>query len=195
MRNEKIFNAMEHLEDKYIAEALEEYGSAKDIEHEEDGTDEPYIEAVLINAENNGGNKKGRFIKWAGLAAGVCAVTAGVIIMRKSGLFAGVGIPASSAATEAKTDKVIVSIIDRTKTEGLDYDTALEKFFEDEKYEYYFGGLYSRLIIVHYQDGSQEDIVTALNAGRATIADLDRFEVGYSYRSLGESVTSFTEDP
>ncbi len=78
----------------------------------------------------------------------------------------------------------IVNIVDRTKTEGLPYDMAEEKFFEDGDNEYYFGGIYSHYVIVHYEDGNQEDIVTALNAGRATIADLDKFEVDYIARPL-----------
>lgn len=73
----------------------------------------------------------------------------------------------------------IVSIVDRTQTEGLSYDTAMEKFFEDENNEYYFYGIYSQYIVVHYEDGSKEDIVTALNAGRIAIIDLNRFEMGY----------------
>lgn len=79
----------------------------------------------------------------------------------------------------------IVNIVDRTKTEGFPYDMAEEKFFEDGDNEYYFSGIYSHYVIVHYEDGSQEDIVTALNAGRATIADLDKFDVNYKAKSLG----------
>ena len=78
----------------------------------------------------------------------------------------------------------IVNIVDRTKTEGFPYDMAEEKFFEDGDNEYYFSGIYSHYVIVHYEDGSQEGIVTALNAGRATIADLDKFEVDYIVRAL-----------
>jgi len=78
----------------------------------------------------------------------------------------------------------IVNIVDRTKTEGQPYDMAEEKFFEDGNNEYYFSGIYSHYVIVHYEDGSQEDIVIALNAGRATIADLDKFEVDYIVRAL-----------
>jgi len=62
---------------------------------------------------------------------------------------------------------------------------TIEKFFEDSGNEYYFSGIYNRYVIVHYEDGSQENIVTALNAGRATIADLDKFEVYYTAKSLG----------
>ena len=79
----------------------------------------------------------------------------------------------------------IENIVDRTKSEGLPYDMAEEKFFEDSDNEYYFSGIYSHYVIVHYEDGSQEDIVTALNAGRATIADLDKFDVNYKAKSLG----------
>jgi hypothetical protein len=33
--------------------------------------------------------------------------------------------------------------------------------------------------MVVYNNGNSEDIVTALNAGRATIADLDKFGIEY----------------
>lgn len=33
--------------------------------------------------------------------------------------------------------------------------------------------------MVTYNNGNSEDIVTALNAGRATIADLDQFAIEY----------------
>ena len=78
----------------------------------------------------------------------------------------------------------IENIVDRTKSERLPYDMAEEKFFEDSDNEYYFSGIYSHYVIVHYEDGSQEDVVTALNAGRATIADLDKFEVSYIVKPL-----------
>lgn len=78
----------------------------------------------------------------------------------------------------------IENIVDRTKSEGLPYDMAEEKFFEDSDNEYYFSGIYSHYVIVHYEDGSQEDVVIALNAGRATISDLDKFEVSYIVKPL-----------
>lgn len=69
--------------------------------------------------------------------------------------------------------------IDPTDDANFAYDTAEEKFYEDENNEYFFGGIYSQYVIVHYTDGTQEDIVTALNAGRAAIADLDKFGIRY----------------
>ena len=70
-------------------------------------------------------------------------------------------------------------IRDREKEENLPCDTALEKFYEDENGEYYFSVIKSQYVIVIYNDGTSEDIVTALNAGRVSIADLDEFGIEY----------------
>ena len=77
----------------------------------------------------------------------------------------------------------IINIIDPTKDEEFSYPEAVEKFFEDENNEYFFSGIYSQYVIVYYADGTQEDIVTALNSGRATISDLDRFDIRYRAES------------
>ncbi|MDO4732791.1 MAG: hypothetical protein Q4B50_04665, partial [Bacillota bacterium] len=73
----------------------------------------------------------------------------------------------------------IGEITDPTDDPNFSYDTAVEIFFEGESNEYYFGGLYSQDVIVHYTDGTQEDIETALKTGRATIDDLDKFGIRY----------------
>ena len=59
------------------------------------------------------------------------------------------------------------------------FDMALEKFYEDEENEYKFGAIMSPYIIVCYSNGTTENIVDALKAGRATLADLPRFGFGY----------------
>jgi len=74
----------------------------------------------------------------------------------------------------------VVNIVDRTVTEGLPTDTAFELFYEDGDLEYYFSTMKSHYVLVGYEDGSSEDIVTALEAGRASIADLDTFGIAYS---------------
>ena len=99
-------------------------------------------------------------------------------------------ITQTSIIESDKDALAIVNIIDRTKAEGLPYDMAVEKFFEDGDSEYYFSGIYSHYVIVHYEDGSQEDIVTALNAGRATISDLDKFGVCYIIEALDAEIES-----
>ena len=78
-----------------------------------------------------------------------------------------------------KPNDGIREITDPTDDPNFAYDTAVEKIFEDTNNEYFIGGLYSQNIIVHYNDGTQEDIVTALNSGKATFADMDRFGIRY----------------
>ncbi len=78
-----------------------------------------------------------------------------------------------------KPNDNIREITDPTDDPNFAYDTAVEKIYEDERNEYFISGLYSQHIIVQYTDGTQEDIVTALNAGRATFADLDKFGIRY----------------
>ena len=75
--------------------------------------------------------------------------------------------------------RFIVGIHDRAKEEQLACDEAEELFYEDETNRYYFNVIKSHYIMVTYNNGNSEDIVTALNAGRATIADLDEFGIEY----------------
>ena len=90
----------------------------------------------------------------------------------------------STEATEDLSEipggtRFIIEIRDRTEEEELVCTEAEELFYEDETTEYYFNVIKSHYIIVTYNNGNSEDIVTALNAGRATIADLDEFGIEY----------------
>ena len=87
---------------------------------------------------------------------------------------------------QGTVNTAITDIVDPTKDENFAYDTAVEKFFEDENNEYLFSGIYSQYVVVHYADGTTEDVVTALNSGRATLADLDRFGIRYWAESKGD---------
>ena len=58
-------------------------------------------------------------------------------------------------------------------------DDALEGFWKDEEYTYYFSSIRSQYIIVYYSDGTQEPVRDAMAAGRATIADLDTYGIKY----------------
>ena len=73
----------------------------------------------------------------------------------------------------------VVDIIDRTEHEPIVTADVLEGFWSDDEYTYYFGSLKSGLIIVHYSDGTQENVREAMGKGRVTLADLDRFGIGY----------------
>ena len=84
----------------------------------------------------------------------------------------------------------IINIIDPTEDEDFSYPEAVEKFFEDKNNEYFFSGIYSQYVTVQYADGTCEDIVTALNSGRATLADLDRFGIRYWAESKPQDLSS-----
>ena len=79
--------------------------------------------------------------------------------------------------TRPYTDRSIVSITDETGNRMV--SDVEEVFFEDESNRYSFGNPISQYIIVRYADGSEEDIKTALESGRAAIGDLDRFGIHY----------------
>lgn len=73
----------------------------------------------------------------------------------------------------------VVDIIDRTEIEPLLTADALEGFWYDDEYTYYFGSIKSHYVIVHYSDGTTQPVTKALAEGRITLADLDRFGIGY----------------
>ncbi len=75
------------------------------------------------------------------------------------------------------TDKSIMFITDETGNRAL--NDVEEVFFEDENNRYVFGNPISQYIIVRYADGSEEDIKSALENGRADIGDLNRFGIHY----------------
>lgn len=73
----------------------------------------------------------------------------------------------------------IVKITDRTVIESLECADALEKFYEDSEYEYYFNCIKSEYIIVEYENGYKENVKSALQSGNATLEDLKRFNISY----------------
>lgn len=82
------------------------------------------------------------------------------------------------------TDRSVVSVTDETGERTL--NDVEEVFFEDENNRYSFGNPISQYITVRYADGSEEDIKTALENGRADLSDLDRFGIPYWTRSKDE---------
>jgi len=75
--------------------------------------------------------------------------------------------------------KEISEIIDRTVTEQITTDSALEKFYETYDSIYYYGSIKSEYVIVKYTDGTSETVKEALADGRITIDDLDKFGINY----------------
>ena len=75
--------------------------------------------------------------------------------------------------------RFVVDIYDRAEEEQLPCDEAIELFYEDEDAEYYFSCIKSHYIIVMDNTGRTMDVVTALNEGLITIADLDYYGIEY----------------
>ena len=73
----------------------------------------------------------------------------------------------------------VVDIWDRTKTEELICSSAEEKFWEDDKAEYYFGCIKSHYIMVMDSTGRTVDVVTALEEGLITIETLGYYGIAY----------------
>jgi len=73
-----------------------------------------------------------------------------------------------------------ITIIDKSKEiVGFSADTALEPFYEDDKYVYCYPCIISDYIIVKYSDGTEETVKEALKNNRIEIGYLDKFNIHY----------------
>jgi hypothetical protein len=130
-----------------------------DPDYSEDGTDKWIIgnTSLIVNYKNNG-------------VVAICGLKDdnGTSIEMTEGLSE---IPGGT--------RFIIEIRDRTEYEQLECAEATELFYEDETTYYWFNVIKSHYIIVTYNNGNSEDIITALNTGRATITDLDEFGIEY----------------
>lgn len=71
-------------------------------------------------------------------------------------------------------------IVDKSKEiDGFVCASALEPFYEDDKYIYSFSCIMSDYIVVRYHDGKEEKIKDALKKNLITIEDLDNFNIKY----------------
>lgn len=75
--------------------------------------------------------------------------------------------------------KLIESITDISKRDQLDTADALEYFYRDDTYYYYFSSIKSHYIIVRYKDGTEQNVKDALEVGKIKISDLDWFGIKY----------------
>ncbi len=74
----------------------------------------------------------------------------------------------------------ILSIVDHSLDDpDLAFATALEPIWEDEANVYSFSCIKSQYVTVYYDDGTEENITSALQAGWVTMADLDAFGISY----------------
>ena len=89
-------------------------------------------------------------------------------------------VDVSNNSQSATKTKSIERIVDHSVDDGVSYDTALELFYTDDRYNYYFSNIISQYIIVEFDDGTKNNVKDALTAGEITISDLDKFEIQYS---------------
>ena len=73
-----------------------------------------------------------------------------------------------------------VAYNDETKEiNGFACDDALEGFYEDDTYTYYWSCIKNKYMIVKYDDGSKELISEALEKKHIDIQMLDKFNISY----------------
>ena len=74
----------------------------------------------------------------------------------------------------------VIDIVDKTqKIKDFVCAEALEGFFEDENYQYFFSCIKGKYIIVKYENGYEETVENALKRGTITVQDLDLYGIGY----------------
>ena len=89
-------------------------------------------------------------------------------------------VDVSNNSQSATKTKSIERIVDHSVDDSVSYDNALELFYTDDKYNYYFSNIISQYIIVEFDDGTKNNVKDALTAGEITISDLDKFKIQYS---------------
>lgn len=85
----------------------------------------------------------------------------------------------SNAGGADNPNIIITEIIDRTITEGIPTDKALQPFCIDENYIYSFPSIRSDYVIVKFSNGNEMTVKNALEKGLISIADLDRWNIQY----------------
>ena len=74
----------------------------------------------------------------------------------------------------------VVEIVDTTKDiKDFVCAEALEEFYSDDNYAYYWECIKDKYMIVRYESGFEETISNALKNGTITISDLDRYGISY----------------
>ncbi len=96
-----------------------------------------------------------------------------------------------TAATQAVT---VVEIVDLTLNGDIGTDQALQRFFSDEEYHYYYPSIRSEYVLVRYSNGTEKTAKEALEAGDITIADLDRYDISYYTRARAVEIVDLTEN-
>ncbi len=78
--------------------------------------------------------------------------------------------------------KEVSNIVDLTKTQNIITPDALECFYTDANFHYFFDSIKSAYVTVYYKDGTEENVIAALQAGHITVTDLKKYDIWYSKR-------------
>lgn len=74
----------------------------------------------------------------------------------------------------------VTRIVDTTKDiKNFACAEALEGFYEDDNYQYYYDCIKGKYILVEYESGYRETVTEALKYGTITISDLDLYNIDY----------------
>lgn len=85
-----------------------------------------------------------------------------------------------SCATSKSDNRKVKEIVDKTKMKPeFSCAMALEKFYADDKYTYYYSCIKGDYVVVKYENGDEETVENALKAGTIKISDLDKYHIDY----------------
>lgn len=74
----------------------------------------------------------------------------------------------------------VIEIVDTTKQmKNFLCSEALESFYEDETYNFYWSCIKNDYIIVKYSSGYEEPVSQSLKNGKITINDLKKYDIDY----------------
>jgi len=74
----------------------------------------------------------------------------------------------------------VIDIVDTSKNiRNFVCAEALEEFYSDDNYAYYWNCIKDEYMIVRYESGFEETISNALKNGTIDISDLDRYDISY----------------
>lgn len=85
-----------------------------------------------------------------------------------------------SCNVETTSIKKVKEIVDTTKyIKNFACAEALEQFYEDNEYKYYYNCIKSKYVKVKYENGYEETVEEALKNGIINIKDLDKNNIPY----------------
>ena len=77
-------------------------------------------------------------------------------------------------------DLTVKEIVDKTATELIFTEDAVEPFYVDENYVYYFPSIKSQYVLVRFTNGKETTVKHALSQGLISIGELDRWGIKYT---------------